>query len=569
MFFGALPGSALAINENLFAPTAPSSINLFKTSGSDVLSFRSHNSNIPVNDRSSVARMLGCDYFIEFTPANSWSVVGPYKGLGSVFSVSYKTSKSNLNLQDLTFEWAPNPYFGLVRFYNNGSYGYDYSSAFYRVSGSAVVTFSDGSSETIPISVSNGPVSFSAKKDNRTNMFNLTSDNNFTLTSKDTASLSGSLSHSGGTINAPVSGQVSGTAQLPDELTVDIHAGGSASFGSRGATATLRTPNSPGSHNFAVDNTIEIQADPATGMPVGERYFNIWATRLYLSVQNGTIDMRDASIYFGASQAIALTASLVNAKVDSLTVTAAKASAVGTLVAPNSSVDSVVQISRHEPFVTVTGFSVDLTVSFPIQSFDRLLDVNNLSLSYPVGIPPTSSWGSAFYYFDNLSFVWGSSESMLSHIAATLDGIYYTLRFDLPLQLRHLIIPTQEEVEDVVTGAVDEIKNNAGGLGEAVKIVDNEFKEIKDAISSSSATPVIFPAFDINIFGYQVKLWDNIDFAPYLDNELVRLVMAPAELMFIYKLASLLVRHFYLMWVCLTSGSSYFGFLKSLNSSLD
>lgn len=491
---------------------------------------------------TSVMQQLGCSYCL-----NSDGYVALSSDMYfDNFSLPISISVSG-NWQDLAFSCPINFYF----VYGSGS-EYSYVSLTPFFIGTATITFSDGTTENINL-LSDTSISFSAKKDNRTNMFNLTSDNAFTLTSKDNASLEGSLSHSGGVINAPVSGQVSGTAQLPDELKADIHAGGTASFSTRGYSAVIKSLYTPsGGQHFQTDNQIEIQQN-STGMPIGVRYFNIYASKLAISMLNGTLDVRDASIYFGASQAITLTASLVNAKVDSLSVTSAKASAVGTLTAPNSSVDSVVQISRHEPFVTVTNFSISgsfyfpVTVLIPSGSIDFLGD-NNLG---------------GFFVFNNL-FTYGTSENLLARIASATEGIYYTLRYDIPLAIRHLIIPTQEEVKDAVDDAVDEIKNNAGGLGEAMDIVDTSFDTVTNAFTNSSASGFVLPALDVNINGTVYRIWEDYDFGPALRSQPVQQLTTFATTFLQALMVLYLINHLHVMWIALTSGCSYAGMLKLL-----
>ncbi len=487
-------------------------------------------------------QQLGCSYCLNSDGYVSLSSDMYFDNFSLPISISVSG-----NWQDLAFSCPINFYF----VYGSGS-EYSYVSLTPYFIGTATITFSDGTTESINL-LSSTSISFSAKKDNRTNMFNLTSDNAFTLTSKDNATLEGSLSHSGGIINAPVSGQVSGTAQLPDELKADIHAGGTASFSTRGYSAVIKSLYTPsGGQHFQTDNQIEIQQN-STGMPIGVRYFNIYASKLAISMLNGTLDVRDASIYFGTSQAISLTASLVNAKVDSLSVTSAKASAVGTLTAPNSSVDSVVQISRHEPFVTVTNFSISGSFYFPATtlipsgSIDFLGD-NNLG---------------GFFVFNNL-FTYGTSENLLARIASATEGIYYTLRYDIPLAIRHLIIPTQEEVKDAVDEAVDEIKNNAGGLGDAMDIVDTSFDTVTDAFTNSSASGFVLPALDVNINGTVYRIWEDYDFGPALRSQPVQQLTTFATTFLQALMVLYLINHLHVMWIALTSGCSYAGMLKLL-----
>lgn len=481
-------------------------------------------------------QQLGCSYCLNSDGYVSLSSDMYFDNFSLPISISVSG-----NWQDLAFSCPINFYF----VYGSGS-EYSYVSLTPFFIGTATITFSDGTTENINL-LSDTSISFSAKKDNRTNMFNLTSDNAFTLTSKDNATLDGTLSHSDGIINAPVSGQVSGTAQLPDELTADIHAGGTASFSTRGYSAVIKSLYTPsGGQHFQTDNQIEIQQN-STGMPIGVRYFNIYASKLAISILNGTLDVRDASIYFGTSQAISLTASLVNAKVDSLSVTSAKASAVGTLTAPNSSVDSVVQISRHEPFVTVTNFSISgifyfpSTVLIPSGSIDFLGD----------------NYLGCFFVFNNL-FTYGTSENLLARIASSTEGIYYTLRYDIPLAIRHLLIPTQEEVKDVLEESFDNISEEYPGAAGTINTIKGQFSDFNASISGSSTRGLVLPGITVSVpGGEKVKLWEDFDLLPYLQTGPARSLMYWVELMLKALIFIYLVRQAASMFISAVTGYSY------------
>lgn len=544
MFYGVLPGFAYA-DDFTWIPSLSSDLGLIVYNGQKS-TFYPFNS-VDSSDYSFVS--------YGFLRGGAFVIYSPFWGDSiDVKNIPLSISHSGLNLQDLSFSFPFD--FQLYRLNNNSSSDSQDVSlvpVVAKFEGSATVTFSDGSTSSIPLSSYNS-ISFSAKKDNRTNMFNLTSDNAFTLTSKDNATLEGVLSHSGGSIDAPVSGQVSGTAQLPDELKADIHAGGTASFSTRGYSSVIKSLYTPsGGQHFQTDNQIEIQQN-STGMPIGVHYFNIYASKLAISMLNGTLDVRDASIYFGASQAISLTASLVDAKVDSLSVTSAKASAVGTLTAPNSSVDSVVQISRHEPFITVTGFSV--TGRF---SFKRVITSDYSAFSIPI-YPP--NWNSGLFFTNIYSF--GDSFNSLASISSGVHSILYFLRYELPLEIRHLVIPTQEEVKDVVDDAVDEIKNNAGGLGEAMDIVDTSFDTVTNAFTNSSASGFVLPALDVNINGTVYRIWEDYDFGPALRSQPVQQLTTFATTFLQALMVLYLINHLHVMWIALTSGCSYAGMLKLL-----
>lgn len=588
MFFGVLPGCVLAVDVPVNFGSIQGTFDLITPTGfhypASFGSFSIANSGFSTVSLGPYAlssfNVGGLENFPDIV----------FSGFNNSFSVPVSFQASGLELTELLIDWEPLPRFLAFRDFvfspgivNSPSF-FDYVPLSMYVSGTLTVSFSDGTSKTISVSnVSANRLSFSAKKDNRTHMFNLASDNAFDMSTDNSFKMSSkafdisgsnNLSISGGSVVAPVSGEVSGKASLPRSLTADIKASGTANFGSRGYTTLIRTQRFPGATDYQTDNSIAFNTAVSGNI---EHYFNIYASRLLFSVLGGTINMERAVITFAEDTMLYISAILKNAKVDSFTLSKANFSAKnnnvsvlsGSSSVENSDVEALVEISRAEPFVTVSSFSFTGTLTSVRTRFDHPLDMSDLSFSFDSGTnmnPTRFNNGVSIIFYPYVTY--GDKEGVLAHMASTLDGIYSALRFDLPLTIRRLLIPTEEEVSDVVEDAVEDIKNNAGGLGEAVKIVDTEFKEIQSAISSSKKAPVIFPAFDINIFGYQVTLWDDIDFAPFLNNELVRLIMTPAELMLMYILATLLVRHMYLMWVCITSGSSYFAFLKGLHSDL-
>ena len=194
--------------------------------------------------------------------------------------------------------------------------------------------------------------------------------------------------------------------------------------------------------------------------------------------------MERAVITFAEDTMLSISAILKNAKVDSFTLSKANFSAKnnnvsvlsGSSSVENSDVEALVEISRAEPFVTVSSFSFTGTLTSVRTRFDHPLDMSDLSFSFDSGFnmnPTRFNNGVSIIFYPYVTY--GDKEGVLAHMASTLDGIYSALRFDLPLTIRRLLIPTEEEVSDVVEDAVEDIKNNAGGLGEAVKIVDTEF----------------------------------------------------------------------------------------------
>ena len=444
-------------------------------------------------------------------------------------NIPVNISHSGLELPDLSFSYPFNYQVAIFENYNNYVYSALPLSCYFA--GSATVTFSDGSTSTIPL-FSHNSISFSAKKVNSSNQF-LFSSEDFNLSANPDDKDSGLTfkSRSDNAQNMPTDELFLSNVIVKGARIENARSSGlNNSFNASGDFNNITIPQNVirGTANLTT-GAISATASGRVGLSLGQ---------------------------FSLSLAIMYVDRLILPEISSTTAGVSVKNAEFEIAGKAVIDEAPVTIVPASENVYITGFSVTGTINFKIVDYSSIS--SNSSLPFL----------SCLLFLYNPVYTFGASENLLAHIAGTVDDIYFTLRYNIPLAIRHLLIPTQEEVKDVVDGAVDEIKNNAGGLGEAVDIVDKEFKEIQDAISSGSAIPVIFPAFDINIFGYQVKLWEDIDFAPYLDNELTRLVMTPAELMFTYILASLLVRHLYLMWISITSGSSYFGFIRGLNSDL-
>lgn len=389
-----------------------------------------------------------------------------------------------------------------------------------------VVYFSDGTSQTVSFNSSsidfmlNTPFSFTFKRDRHTHQYMLSSDD-FYLSSDD--------------VTAPVNISIG-------SFSADMAATG-VQFFSSGYSTSLRTAYTPsnGGHGpFQVDNRIEVSNEETSG----GHFFNMYATKLAFQCLSATL----------SSETVQFDNVNVNsqANLDSIDI-------------DHGTVDqSLVTLSAVPDEVYISSF----TFSF---DFVSLVQSTNFDLSKPlpyfVGSSRGTVYSSEYYWFFKTSYQIDTSAGDGS--AGYLASILSFLRYDLPLQLRHLIIPSTEEVQDVLTDASDDIKQNAGGLGQAWDMVDIEMNELQQAIGSGSATPVILPKLEFDCFGVEVKLWDDIDFAPYLQSDVVKLLMIPAELMAIYILANNLLRHFYLMYVCLTSGLSYGAFLRYLTSKVD
>lgn len=543
MFFGVLPGCVLAVDVPVNFGSIQGTFDLITPTGvrypASFGGFSTANSGGPTVSLGPYAyssfNVGGLENFPDIV----------FSGFNNRFSVPVSFQASGLELTELLIEWEPLPRFLAFRDFAfssgvvNSPFFFDYVPLSMYASGALTVNFSDGTSKSIPLSnVSANRLSFSVKKDNSSNQYLLSSED-FNLSSDDDVGGLTIKSRSDNSSNLPTDEVYLGDLNIRNgqasisgrDLSNNISVSGGSNI-----VGNLVTPaGAVNSSTFAINTAI--------------RSFGLYGFSILLNFA----DLSNILLYDVGSTTAGI--SVKNAHFS---------------IAEKGIIDEApVTIIPASENVTVSGFSFTGTLTSVRTRFEHPLDMSDLSFSFDSGSnmnPTRFNNGVSIIFYPYVTY--GDKEGVLAHMASTLDGIYSALRFDLPLTIRRLLIPTEEEVSDVVEEAVEDIKNNAGGLGEAVDIVDTEFKEIQAAISSSKKAPVIFPAFDINVFGYQVKLWDNIDFAPYLNNELVRLIMAPAELMLIYILATLLVRHMYLMWICITSGSSYFAFIKGLKSDL-
>lgn len=430
-----------------------------------------------------------------------------YNGRYDDFSVPVSFSKTGLNLTDLSFSY-PFVFYFVYGF--NGHSEYMALNPFFR--GTATVTFSDGSSATISL-YSNNNISFSAKKNIFGNQYIMTSEDfnlkssekKFTLTADQAVRLSSAT--------ASLVGSFSGSEGLN---AVDL------TF----VPQVITIPN-PGSY---VPNYVSIDKLHSASFD---------SASFYRAAFNTPGVLGDGG----------LTVSAAN-----LGITAADVAFDQGIVEP-----SLVTLDKSSPDVYVTGFSVTGNLFFPAS---LISSSGSCAFSGLVG-------NSIFCFMFNSVAVFGTSESMLAHIVGTLDNIYYTLRFDLPLRIRHLVIPTTEEVSDVVEEAVDDIKQNAGGLGEAVNAVDNDFKQFMTALSSGKAGSLKIPACVVNVNGQKYTLWNEFDVSSYFQLAPIKAIVSYVVPVLEFFVASYVIYQLYYLWISLLSGNSYFAFLKSLRELND
>lgn len=533
MFFGVLPGCALA-DDGFFTvkPAHPISVRLSDSDSgypSELVnlslsfsqSFNPSIGSFPNTGTTGIFSDIGSTFATWYSRNNISSAY--VTGIGSPFNFNLSFSQTFSDpIDNFSFSWYPASKFFYGMYVADSFFYFDYVPAVCQISGNFTIYFSDGSSVVRSV-LSNQSLSFSIERD-PSNQYIMSSDD-FYLASDD--------------VTAPVNISIG-------SFTADMSATG-VQFFSSGYNTSLRTdqiPSNGGNGPFTVNNRIEVSNQETSG----GHYFNMYATKLAFQCLSATL----------SSETVQFDNVNVNsqANLDSIDI-------------DHGIVDQSLVTLTPAPDVLITGFSFSGQLTFPAQLFDHFFSESYLPFYSSEVLPDPVTFSPLFAVSFNHVFTYGSDLSLFSSLVTDVKSIASFLRYDLPLQLRHLIIPTTEEVQDVITDASDDIKQNAGGLGQAWDMVDTEMHELQQAIGSGSATPVILPKLEFDCFGVEVKLWDDIDFAPYLQSDVVKLLMIPAELMAIYILANNLLRHFYLMYVCLTSGMSYGAFLRYLTSKVD
>lgn len=515
MFFGVLPGYAFA-DDYTASSSVTAKVSGLNEDGSAVsYSF----DNLPLSFSSGFAHVGSGFGFLNWTWINSapFTILTLDSG-----SISVNISHSGLELPDLSFSYPLRVIFG----YYNSTQLFDANFIF---TGTATVNFSDGTSQSIPLSARSGfspTISFSAKKVNSSNQF-LISSEDFNLSANPDDKESGLTFKSRSDDNS---------SNLPhDEIylgQLDIR---SPRFLDMRSEATILGGGSSDRISLPT-GVINATANLTTGVVSGSVSGRVNGLSLYgASFSSGSGSW--SHIYIDEMDSTLAGVSVKNAEFD---------------IAGKAVIDNApVTIIPASDDVYITGFSVTGTISLPAQN-----------VVFPdIGSASDSDFGTLFFA-SNCSYTFGASENIVAHIAGTVDNIYYTLRYTLPLQLRHLIIPTQEEVEDVISDAVKNVEDNAGGLGEAVKISNNSFNTVTNAFKNSTASGIYIPSLSIPVSGKIVTLWENFDVGPYLRSDLVQTILGPAVLILKFAITLFMVRQLMNMWESLMSGCSYLGFLR-------
>lgn len=462
---------------------------------------------------TSVMQQLGCSYCLNSDGYVSLSSDMYFDNFSLPISISVSG-----NWQDLAFSCPINFYF----VYGFGS-EYSYVSLTPYFIGTASITFSDGTTESINL-LSSTSISFSAKKDNSSNQFLISSEDfNLSVNPDDKDSGLTFKSRSDNAQNMPT-----------DELFL--------------SNVTVKGARIENAHSSGLNNLFNTSGD----------FNNITIPR---NVIRGTANLTTGAISATASGRVGLSLgnfslSLAIMYIDRLILPEISSTTAGVSVknaefeiAGKAVIDEApVTIVPASENVIVTNFSISGSFYFPVTtlipsgSIDFLGD-NNLG---------------GFFVFNNL-FTYGISENLLARIASATEGIYYTLRYDIPLAIRHLLIPTQEEVKDVLEESFDNIAEEYPGAAGTIDTIKNQFADFNASISGSSTRGLVLPGITVSVPGSdeKVKLWEDFDLLPYLQSGPARSLMYWVELMLKALIFIYLVRQAASMFISAVTGYSY------------
>lgn len=514
MFFGVFPGFVYA-DDGQFT-TGSISVNFSFGDVSFPYTFRLfddwiNNPNYYANF-TSVMQQLGCSYCLNSSSSVHFSSDMIFDDFSMPISISHSG-----NWQDLSFSCPINFYF----VYGSGSeYSYVSLTPFFR--GTATITFSDGTTESINL-LSSTSISFSAKKVNSSNQF-LISSEDFNLSANPDDKESGLTFKSRSDDNS---------SNLPhDEIylgQLDIR---SPRFLDMRSNATILGGGSSDRINLPT-GVINATANLTTGVVSGSISGRVNGLSLYgASFSSGSGSW--SHIYIDEMDSTLAGVSVKNAEFD---------------IAGKAVIDDApVTIIPASDDVYITNFSISgsfyfpATVLIPSGSIDFLND-NNFGV---------------FFVFNTL-YTYGISESLLARIASSTEGIYYTLRYDIPLAIRHLLIPTQEEVKDVLEESFDNIAEEYPGAAGTINTIKNQFTDFNASISGSSTRGLVLPGIVVSVPGSdeKVKLWEDFDLLPYLQSGPARSLMYWVELMLKALIFIYLVRQAASMFISAVTGYSY------------
>lgn len=548
----------------------------------------------------------------------------------SIDPIPVNISRTGLDFQDLSFSMPFEFNLGSILYdgnTNQSNMGSLPLSAYFA--GTAVVDFSDGTSKTITLT-SDKSISFSAKKDNRSNQFLLSSED-FNLASEDAALASDNVGLSSQTASFSTknadftsrkanfnssSASVSTKVALLDSEDVKISSEEGASIssvdsyadisgtisgrsgkiemssgsnlsnyinasGDTYGTGSLKMGDNSVTSNDGVNGTIQnirisnlayslygsISSFSLSGASLAYAKFSLAAADFALSsgtfsLSNGNFSFSKGTFnatgnFFGEEGEFTGNAGQLGVSEGSLT----SDNSTFTIAEKGVIDEAPVTLQASEDFISVIGFTI--TGGFYFNPIHSPSNISYETFDGHLGVD------SALVFSGNVFFTYGEAENIVAHIAGTLDDIYYTLRYDLPLSIRHLLIPTAEEVSDVIDDAVQNIEDNAGGLGQAVTAVNNDIQQFQNILNSGKAGSLKIPAAVVNVNNQQYKLWEEFDVSPYFQLQPIKDIISYVVPFLEFLIAGFVIYQFYYMWISLLSGNSYFAFIRSVKELND
>lgn len=209
----------------------------------------------------------------------------------------------------------------------------------------------------------------------------------------------------------------------------------------------------------------------------------------------------------------------------------------------------------NEAPVTIIPASDDVIITRIVCNFNIVILNSNIQDAFT----PKNHSSDIYFYLVFAGTAFCSSSSGSSDIVLLLSDIRQALRVDLPNSIRHLLIPTQEEVKDVLEESFDNIAEEYPGAAGTITTIKGQFADFNAAISGSSTRGLVLPGITVSIPGSdrKVKLWEDFDLLPYLQTGPARFLMYWVELMLKALIFIYLVRQAASMFISAVTGYSY------------
>lgn len=276
-------------------------------------------------------------------------------------------------------------------------------------------------------------------------------------------------------------------------------------------------------------------------------------------VPNAHITMQQASIYSQVASFRPVSGSTIGTFSASL----ADISSVVSDIAISSGSFDLSKSNVSESVVELTPVSSNLVTISRVVFSGNIIFFSNYQ--QPLYLPDGVDSLDFFYIGIARCFALNSSETVLGDIYSQIKSIGSYLRFDLPLQLRHLIIPTTEEVQDLFEDSLEDFKEKSPAAAGTIDTVQNSFDNFKVAISSSDTRGLTIPGISVSLPGSSssIKLWEDFDVMPYLNSQPVQMILVPAVLMLKALVFFFVVKQLFSMVMALINGFNYLQWIMS------